>query len=205
MVVADAPGSENAGEDTVSQNGIAGKEELVIGFIQADASGGVTGGVHDLEPVVTEFNHSVPFEIDISMKGFGKAVKVFAHHDELVLELDLVGGEPVGGQYGGIKEEGTGSDVVKVLMGQDDKMDIFWFELNFFEAVFEIREIGSDAGVNEDILHFTFDEIDMASGPVHTDLIDIWPEFYDPLFPLHLGFLFAGFFACSAFSSNRVS
>ena len=127
MVVADAPGSENAGEDTVSQNGIAGKEELVIGFIQADASGGVTGGVQDLEPVVAELNHGVPFEIDIGMKGFGKAVKVFTHHDELVLELDLVGGESVGGQYGGIKEEGTGPDVVKVFMGQDDEVDILRF------------------------------------------------------------------------------
>ena len=38
MVVADAPGSENAGEDTVSKNCITGKEELVVGLIEADAA-----------------------------------------------------------------------------------------------------------------------------------------------------------------------
>jgi len=205
MVVADAAGSENTGEDTVSKNGIACKEELVIGLIDADAAGGMTGGVHDLEPVVAEINHGVPFEVNIGTNGFGKAVKVFAHHDKLVLELDLVSCQTVGGQNGCVKEEGTGPDVVKVFMGQDDEVDIFRLQLDFFKAVFKVREIGSYACINENVLCLALDQIDMAAGPVHPDLVDVWSELHYPFLPLHFRFLFAGFFAFSTFSFNRVS
>lgn len=205
MVVADAPGSKNAGEDTVSKNGIAGKEELVIGLIEADAAGGVTGGVHDLEPVVAEINHGVPFEVNVGTNGFRKAVKVFAHHDKLVLQLDLVSCQTVGGKSGCVKEEGTGPDVVKMFMGQDDEVDIFRLQLDFFEAVFKVREISSDTCINENVLCLALDQVDMAAGPVHPDLVDVRPELHYLFLSLHFCFLFAGFLAFSTSSFNRVS
>lgn len=205
MVVADAAGSENPGEDTVSKYGIAGEEELVIWLIEADTAGGMTGGVHDLEPVVAKINHGIPFEVNIGAKRLGKTVKVLAHHDKLILELDLVSCQTVSGQNCCVKEEGTGPDVVKVLMGQDDEVDIFRFQLDFFEAVFEVREIGGDTCINENVLYLALDQVDMAAGPVHPDLIDAWPELHDPFLPLHFRFLFAGSWAFSTSSFNRVS
>ena len=165
----------------------------------------MAGGVHDLETVVAEINHCVPFEVNVGTYGFSKAVKVFAHHDKLVLELDLVSCQTVSGQNGGVKEEGTGPDVVKVFMGQDDEVDIFRLQLDFFEAVFEVRKIGSDACINENVLCLALDQVDMAAGPVYPYLVDVRPELHYLFLSIHFRFLFAGFLAFSTFSSNRVS
>ena len=145
----------------------------MIRFIEANASRAVAGGVDDLEFVVPQFDHGISQQADVCMKGLGMTVKILFHDHKLVLDLYLVCGKAVGCQDGFLEEIRAGPNVIKVLMGQDDEVDVSGFQSCFCKGCLQDREIGSHPGVNEDVFHSTLDEIHMASRPLGTDLVDV--------------------------------
>ena len=58
------------------------------------------------------------------MKGLCREVEVLFHHNELILHLDIVRGQTVGGDHRSLKEECCRPNMIEVLMGQDDEVNV---------------------------------------------------------------------------------
>jgi hypothetical protein len=147
----------------------------VIRFIDANAPRTMTGGMEYPETVIPQFNHRISQETEVCPERLGMAVKVLPHDNKFILDLYLVCRKAVGCEKGFPIKIGTGSDVIKVLVGQNNEVNVFGFQFHLCKAIFQEREICSDSRIDEDILHITFDEVHMASRPLGTDLEDIGP------------------------------
>ena len=51
-------------------------------------------------------------------------VQVLAHGDEFILQFHLVGCQGMGGHHRPLVKQGTGADMVKMFVGQNDEVNI---------------------------------------------------------------------------------
>jgi hypothetical protein len=97
------------------------------------------------------------------MEDLRRTIAQFVHRDELVLQLKLAGRQAMSSDNSGLIEEARGSDMVKMLMGQDDEVYVPGGQAHLAEICLQLGKAPTGACVDEHILTQALDQVDMTS------------------------------------------
>ena len=123
-VIADITGRGNGRKDSAGENSIAAEKHPLAGFINTDATGGMTRSMNSPELVITKVNKAMILQPNIGTERSDRDIAIIHHRHKFVLHLYFIRRKSMGGDSRSIEKELCSRDVVEMLVGKNHEVNV---------------------------------------------------------------------------------